>query len=129
MRNYVKQYIVLFSICLSIFLVLVGCNTNPSNDVDLLSGTYFKDGAYAEVETPYLHLDFENNSFRFGQSMVMSYAEGGTFKIEAGKLIAESQSATFVFEIKNAKTLVLIDSGDSEIFQESEGSKFIYYKD
>lgn len=124
-----KQYIVVIAICLSVFLVLAGCNINRSENMELPTGFYFENGAYWEAETPYLHLDFEENSLCFGKSMITSYAESGSFKVKDGKIMAECQSATFIFEIINSKTVMLVDSGVSELFRDLEGAKFIYHKE
>lgn len=113
------------TICLIILSACVGCSSNGDR-VTLTSGNYYADGDYEEMMTPYLWLDTEEHTFSMGAGSVISYAENGTYQVEDGKIVATSQSTTFVFEIKNSKTLILIDNGDNDYFKIPLGTEFVY---
>ena len=120
--------IVFFVVCFALLLAFSACGLNGS-DVSLTSGIYYMDGDYEDPKIPYLQLDLEENSFALGRESMMSYAEHGSFKITNGKLKAKSQNTTFVFEIKDATTLILIDAGNDEYFQLLENSEFVCIAD
>ena len=86
-------------------------------------------GEYEEYLTPYLRINAEDNTFSLGQGAIVSYAERGSFEIQNGKVVATSQSATYIFEIKDSKTLILVDSGANEFFKLPENVAFILSED
>lgn len=90
------------------------------------SGTYEMAGDFDEGLTPYVWLSLEDGSVAIGAGSLASFQVQGSFEIEGNTVVAQTQLGTFVFEIKDSKTLVLIDSGDSEFFQLNEGLEFIY---
>lgn len=109
-------------------MLFCGCSVK-SNDAQLKSGTYIADstgsfeatGDNAELLEPYVQLDTEEKTFVYGASLIMSYAEYGSYTIEDGKIFATTQNEkTYTFEIKDKKTLVMI-SDDGKIIDE-----FIY---
>lgn len=120
--------IISLAICLALFLSFPGCGTDRS-DIKLTSGNYYLVGDYEEHMTPCLWLDMDENTFALGAGVAVSYAEHGSFEINDGKLTATSQSTTFVFEIKDSQTLVLIDSGDKEFLQLPENAEFVFKED
>ena len=117
---------------LSVFLMLticllpVSCQNADSNSYGLSSGHYFLNGDYEEPLTPYLQLDFEDHTFAFGEGLIVSYAERGSFKMQGNKLKATSQNTVFIFEMVDENKLILIDSGDAKAFQMHENSEFIF---
>ena len=117
--------ILCITICLIVLFTCVGCSSNSDN-VTLTFGNYYAVGDYEKMMTPYLWLDTENHTFSMGAGSVISYAENGTYQVEDGKIFATSQSTTFVFEIKNSKTLILIDNGDNDYFKIPLKTEFIY---
>ena len=113
-------------ICLSILLVFVGCSADHSN-IGLTSGFYYIVGDYEEFMTPYLKLYLDENTFYLGMGTILSYAERGSFTIENGKLIGKSQNTTFIFEITDSNTLVLVQN---ELFDElPENACFVFAAD
>lgn len=119
-----KRY-ALIGVFIFLLVAIVGCNANNST-ITPTSGTYYVTGDYEEDLTPYLWLDTKDNTFALGSGSVVSYAERGSFEIKDEKLIATSQNTTFVFEIKDKKTLVLIDNGDNEFFKLPNNAEFVY---
>ena len=61
-----------------------------------------------------------------GAGSTVSFQAQGSFSIEGNSLVATTQISTFVFEIKDSKTLILIDNGDNEFFQLKENTEFIH---
>ena len=118
--------IIYFSICLLMLFSFIGCN---SNTTPVLSGNYYAVGDYEEMLTPYLSLDTNNSEFCFGAGSVVSYQEYGFYEILDGKIIATSQSTTFIFEINDKNTLILIDNGDNDFFKIPINTQFIYSED
>ncbi|MBQ6706092.1 MAG: hypothetical protein IJN07_01090 [Clostridia bacterium] len=110
-------------ICLVILFLFVGCN---SNTTPVLSGVYYAEGDYKEGLTPYVSLSLDDNTFSMGAGSLFSFAVNGSFVIEKDTLVATTQSATFVFDITDSNTLVLVDNGDNEFFQPAENSEFVY---
>ena len=108
------------------FFSFIGCN---SDTTPVLSGNYYAVGDYEEMLTPYLSLDTNNSAFRFGAGSVVSYQEYGSYEILDGKIIATSQSTTFIFEIKDKNTLILIDNGDNGFFKIPINTQFVYSED
>lgn len=112
-------------VCLITVLFCVGCNSN-NDSTDLMSGNYYVQGDYEEMLTPYLWLNTEDYTFSMSRGSILSYADNGTYKVSEGKIIATSQSTTFVFEIKNSKTLILTYNGDDGYFKIPLQSEFVY---
>ena len=100
---------------------LVGCNS-----ISLKTGYYYVDGEYEEFATPYVKLNFDDNSFAFGEGTILSYAERGRFQIKGERITASTQNTTFIFEIKDSSSIILIDCGGYKPFAEYEGSDFTY---
>ena len=100
---------------------LVGCSS-----INLKSGYYYMVGEYEEFSTPYVKLNFDDKSFAFGEGTLLSYAERGSFEIKGERITASTQNTTFVFEIKDSSSIILIDCGGYEPFTEYEGSDFTY---
>ncbi len=98
------------------------------------SNTSVKNGIYYMVcenefgMVPNIRLSLEDSSCSLSGGLAMSYSEHGNFEIHEGKLIVYSQTTTYVFEILDDDTLVLIDNGNGGIIL-SDNSKFIYSKD
>ena len=111
-----------FSMCLILVSFLTGCNST-----NLKSGYYYKIGNYEEHATPYVELNFDDNSFAFGEGLILSYAERGSFAIKGERITATTQNTTFVFEIKDSSSIILIDCGEYEAFTEHEGAEFEYH--
>ena len=112
----------LFCMCCVLLFLLVGCRSTV-----LESGYYYLVGEYDEFVTPYVILNFDDNSIAFGEGTIMSYAERGSFKITGERITASTQNTTFVFEIKDSSSIIMIDCGGYEAFAEYEGLEFIYH--
>ena len=117
-----KKFIALLLVALSA-LLFAGCKAQTN---DLKSGEYFAVGDYDEFLTPYICLVTDKNEFSFGAGAVVSYVEHGSYKIKDGVIIATSQSKTFKFEIKDSKTLVLLEIGDYDPFGIPSGTQFVF---
>ena len=122
------KHISFVAVCLAFLLVIPGCAPNRL-DSALTPGNYYAVGDYEENLTPYLFLNTDDQSFILGAGSIISYAEIGSFKIKDGKLIAKSQTTTFVFKVKNPKTLILIDNGDNDYFKLPENTEFVLSDD
>jgi len=118
-----KRFLLMI-LCLAV-LLLTACGSGNSES-GLKTGNYFMVGDYEELLAPYLWLDMREKTFALGESSIISYAEGGTFETEGNKLIATSQSTTYIFEIKNESTLVLIDNGADKGLVLPNNSEFVY---
>ncbi len=108
-------------LCFISILTLAGCNS-----YNLRSGYYFLVGDYEEGVTPYVNIDYKDNSFTFGEGLILSYAEHGSFTVQDERMTATTQNTTFVFEIKNSSLIILIDCGEYEPLISYEGSEFTY---
>ena len=117
-----KRHITAFLIIETI-LMLVGCNSETPK---LCNEQYNAVGDYDEFMTPYIKLDTDKNEFRLCSSAIVSYSEYGTYKETKGTLIATTQNTTFAFEIKNEKTLVLIDNGGYVNLQIPINTQFVF---
>ena len=117
--------IFIFALCLIHVLLFVGCNSVETEE-NLTSGTYYMVGDFEEGLTPYVSLSLEDGGFAMGAGSVVSFQAQGSFSVEGNSLVAKTQISTFVFEIKDSKTLILIDNGDNEFFQLKENTEFIY---
>ena len=117
-----KKYITAFLTIVTI-LMLVGCNSETPK---LCNGQYNAVGDYEEFMTPYIELDTDKNEFRLCAGAIISYSEHGTYKETKGTLIATTQNTTFTFEIKDEKTLVLIDNGGYENLQIPINTQFVF---
>ncbi|MDO4816613.1 MAG: hypothetical protein Q4A83_08470 [Bacillota bacterium] len=123
-----KRIIALCLLTICVFL-FIGCNSNAghnSDTPDLLSGSYYAVGDYEKMLTPYFWINTETNEFRFGAGDIVSFTAYGTYEIENGIMIAASQIATFKLEIKNAKTLILIENGDNDYFKVPINTQFVF---
>ena len=118
-----KRFFIL-TFCLLFLLAFVGCNSSESEE-KLISGTYYMSGDFDEGLTPYVSLSLEDGAFAMGTGSIVSLQAQGSFSVEGNSLVATTQISTFVFEIKDSKTLILIDSGDNEFFQLKENTEFI----
>ena len=99
-----KKIISIF--CLILAFLIVGC----TSITEMQSGFYV---ANSDKDNPYLKIDSEDSSFRFGRGLNYSFAVGGTYEIKNGKLIAATGSGdTFIFKIENEKTIVLKEVTD-----------------
>ena len=110
-------------ICLVFLFLFVGCN---SNTTPVLSGIYYVKGDFEEGLNPYVSLSLDDNTFSMGAGSLVSFSANGSFTIEEDTLVATTQIATFVFNITDSNTLVLVDNGDNEYFQLAENSEFVY---
>ena len=117
-RFFILTFFLLF------LLAFVGCNSSKSEE-KLISGTYYMSGDFDEGLTPYVSLSLEDGGFAMGAGSIVSLQAQGSFSVEGNSLVATTQISTFVFEIKDSKTLILIDSGDNEFFQLKENTEFI----
>ena len=117
-----KRFIALFLITISVFL-FVGCRSDAPKPTP---GFYYAVGDYEQFLTPYLLLETDKNQFSFGAGSVVSYAEHGSYKVSDGIITATTQRTTFEFEIKDSKTLVLIDVGDSDSYNIPVGTQFVF---
>ena len=108
-------------LCFVLLFVLGGCTTTT-----IESGYYYLVGEYEAFATPYVKINFDDDTFTFGESSIISYAERGSFKIKGERITASTQNTTFVFDIKDTSSIILIDCGNYEPFVKYEGSEFIY---
>jgi len=113
--------------CLFILLTCAACKNH--DNFPLQSGNYYAVGDYEPGLTPYFSLDMDNNTFALGTGSLVSFGAQGTFTIRDNTIIATSQIATFVFEIMDCNTVVLIDSGDNEFLQLPANTEFVYSED
>lgn len=109
-----------------IYMNLFSCQNTDSDPCNLSSGTYYMVGDYEELMTPYIGLNFEDYTFRMGAGALVSHQEYGDFIVENDTIKATSQSTTFVFQITDSNSLVLIDNGDNEYFEMPENSEFVF---
>ena len=110
-------------ICLLMLSSFVGCN---SDTTPVLSGNYYAVGNYEEGLTPYVSLSLDDNTFSMGAGSLVSFAANGSFVIKEDSLVATTQIATFVFDITDSNTLVLVDNGNNEFFQPAKNLEFVY---
>lgn len=123
------------SICFFIVLfvllsVLCGCS-EPKTENLLLGKYIFEDSE--EISKPYVLLK-ENNKFIFEYSVLSSYFNYGTYKVENDTLIltTEDEAYTFVFKIDNGN-LYFNSELSTEIIAYKEGpligdgSEFVLY--
>lgn len=118
----------IFAICVLILFAFSGCRTDHSNAF-LNSGIYYMVGDFEKGLTPYVSLSFEDHGFRMGAGSLVSLQVHGSFEVNETTLVATSPIATFVFEIKDSDTLILIDNGDNEYFQPQENAEFVFSED
>lgn len=115
----------IFALCLLSVFLFVGCST-VKTEVELISGTYYMVGDFEFGSVPYISLSMENGDFSMGEGSVYSFAEVGTFTIEAGILTATTDSGTFAFRIMDGNILVLADDGGANFPGFSENAVFVY---
>ena len=113
-------------ICLLMLFSFVGCN---SDTTPVLSGNYYVKGDFEEGLTPYVSLSLDDNTFSMGAGSLVSFAANGSFTIEENTLVATTQIATFVFNIADSNTLVLVDNGGNDFFKIPINTQFIYSED
>lgn len=118
-----KRFCCLF-LCVILIFAFTGCNSDK-----LQSGYYFLVCDREEGVTPYVKLNFEDNSFAFGEGLLLSYAEHGTFVIIGSRMIATTQNTTFSFEIQDSTSIILRGYDQYEAFEEYEGSEFRFNPD
>ena len=111
-------------LCFGFLFCLVGCTSTT-----LKSGYYYLVGEYEAFDTPYVKISFDDHSFSFGEGTILSYAERGNFKVKGEMITASTQNTTFVFEIKDASSIILIDCGNYEPFAKYEGLEFVYHSE
>ncbi|MBQ9106621.1 MAG: hypothetical protein IJY56_01875 [Clostridia bacterium] len=114
-------------VCL-IILCATACKADNSHP-DLRSGTYYMSGYFESGSRPYITLSLEDDTFRMGEGQILSFSEFGSFEIAENNLIVKARFTTFTFEIKDSKTLILIDNGNGETFDFAENSEFIFSND
>ena len=119
-----KKLSLLFLIII-VAIGFVACRNTHSDPCELPSGTYYMVGEFEEMMIPYLYLNFDNYAFSMGAGALVSYAENGSFVVKGNKITATSQSTVFVFEIKDKKTLILVDNGDNEYFKMPINSEYV----
>lgn len=118
-----KNFCVVLSAILILF-VFTSCSSDTHSS--LRDGAYYMTGDNAEGMTPYFDLSLEDCKFQLGAGALFSYAEYGTFEIDHNRIIAKSQSTTFIFEIINQNKLILTDNGGNDFFKLPFSSEFIY---
>ncbi len=120
---FVKKISLLLAVVVMISVLLCGCGAH-SADAQLKTGYYMAEARSSSVSAdgqalmigPYVSLDTENKTFIYGQSLMMSYAEYGSYEIIDGKLVATVQNGnTYDFEIKDGSTLVMLDDDSKAI--------------
>ena len=122
-KNKFLRYLPCLLTCLLALCSFMGCNSIPK----LSSGNYYAKGAYQSTfNTPYIYLNTEDSTFMVGLGDIYSYADGGSYEIQQGKIIATSPRATYQFEIKNKNTLILLENGYEEYLQISINTEFIF---
>lgn len=118
-----KKISLLLAVVIIVMALLCGCGAQSAG-VQLKTGCYLAEERNSSVATadqvmmlePYVSIDTEDNFFCYGQSLMMSYAEYGSYEIVDGKLVATVQNGnTYVFEIKDSNTLVRISDDGKEI--------------
>jgi len=126
-----------FCIIACLLMILSLCACNADNPIPLHSGTYYASGDYGsqsdfpKLITPYLELDTENCTFRLGRGVILSHSVQGTYKIRNNKIIASSHFSSckilsYIFEIKDSETVILIDCKDHSKFGLPIDTEFIY---
>ena len=115
--------VIYYLICLLMLFSFVGCNSNTPS---VLSGNYYAEGDFEEGLTPYVQLSLDDNTFSIGAGSLVSFSAYGSFSIEKDTLVATTQIATFVFDITDSNTLVLVDNGDNEYFKTPVNTRFVY---
>lgn len=125
-----KKISLLLAVVIMVSMLFCGCGAQ-SADTQLKTGYYLARERSSSVSTddqalmiePYVLLDTENKTFIYGLSLMVSYAEYGSYIIEDGKLIATVQNGKiYDFEIKDGNTLVMLDDEakaiDEFVYQE-----------
>ena len=76
--------------------------------------------------TPYLSLNGDDHTFYLGAGELVSAAAYGTYEVKDSRLIAKSQVGTYVFEIMDSGSVVLIENGDNHFLQLPTYTEFVY---
>ena len=120
-----------FVLIVIICLGMLSCrkSNTDSDPCSLSSGTYYMVGEFEELMTPYLSLDFDDYTFSMGAGALVSFQAQGTFTVKGKSLVATTQISTFVFEITENNTLILVDNGDNEAFQMPENSEYVLHSE
>ena len=120
-----------FVLIVIICLGMLSCreSNTDSDPCSLSSGTYYMVGEFEELMTPYLSLDFDDYTFSMGTGALVSFQAQGTFTVKGISLVATTQISTFVFEITENNTLILVDNGDTEAFQMPENSEYVLHSE
>ena len=118
----------LFVLCVLFALAALGCGRDTADSVPTLKDTYYAEGKYDAISTPYLYLH-EDNTFMMGLGAVYSFAEFGTYEIFNGDLVVTSQSSVYTFRIQDSETLVLIDTGDSLALNIPKNTRFLFQEE
>ncbi len=111
-------------LCVVLLFSLLGCGSDDM-EFDSTDRPYYMVGDSEKSLTPCLWLYPDDQTFYFGAGS-FSYAEHGTYEIKDNQLIVTSQTTTFVFDIIDENTLVLVDNGDNAFFKPPKGAEFVY---
>ncbi len=119
----------IIALCLAVVCVFmaVGCNSSKSSNSeapDLLSGIYEAVGDYDENLTPCVIINTENSEFGFYAGAAISFVRYGAYEVKDGVIIATTQTTTYKFEIKDSKTLVLIEIVNNDYPKIPIGTQF-----
>ena len=112
----------LLVLCVLFMLGALGCGGGAADTVPALKNTYYAEGNFKLISTPYLYLN-EDNTFIMGAGAVFSYAEYGTYQIVGDSLVVTSQSNVYTFRIMDSDTLVLIEGRP---FKLPVNTRFLY---
>ncbi len=112
-------------LCFLMLIFAVSCANNTAVE----DGYYFAEGDYELGFTPFISLDINKKGFSMSSGLLSSFAEIGTYEIENGVLIANSQTAVYKFEIKDQNTIILTYNNNPEFFKNLINKKFKFSKD
>jgi hypothetical protein len=104
----------------------IGPIAKKENQTQVKQGSYYAVGDYEEMMTPYLSLNGDDHTFYLGAGALFSAAAYGTYEVKDSRLIAKSQVGTYVFEIMDSGSVVLIENGDNHFLQLPTYTEFVY---
>ena len=104
----------------------IGPIAKKENQTQVKQGSYYAVGDYEEMMTPYLSLNGDDHTFYLGAGELVSAAAYGTYEVKDSRLIAKSQVGTYVFEIMDSGSVVLIENGDNHFLQLPTYTEFVY---
>ena len=104
----------------------IGPIAKKENQTQVKRGSYYAVGDYEEMMTPYLSLNGDDHTFYLGAGELVSAAAYGTYEVKDSRLIAKSQVGTYVFEIMDSGSVVLIENGDNHFLQLPTYTEFVY---